>query len=96
MREKSLVFEPLLELDLRETDDSRERVKAICLPLFLSLSYTGSGVIFFIHPVKYIQTVLCLYIFTRFYFFIFYFVSYSNEVMRPIFKMVAYIFDTDC
>lgn len=47
MREKSLVFEPLLELDLRETDDSRERVKAICLPLFLSLSYTGSGVIFF-------------------------------------------------
>lgn len=105
------VFEPLLNYDQRELDESIKGVKAVWLLTHTACHYlhsvphVGSGVFFcFIHTVKYIQTVLCLYIYTRFHFFLFFklFFHFVKLLLvtqikscDPSLQMVVYIFNTN-
>lgn len=73
MREKSTVFEPLLEFDESETGEGVKAVwlltRTACHYFFIPILH-GIWSHFFIHSVKYIQAVLCLYIYTRFFIFV--------------------------
>lgn len=68
------------------------------MPLFfIPILYRSWSHFFFIHTVKYIQTVLCLYISTRFYFFLYLLLPVTQmKSCDPSSEKVAYIFDTNC